>query len=310
MKFLYTTVLSLIITNKLIAQTNVVQDTKGETGLALGTAGVVAINAKDESISFSYGVPVFKSTDAKAPKHYMGASAKGKGKNGLAAILKNDEFQYDGNIGLFYFTDWVINDDVTLQWHGSADFLFNQFKLFDSSASIPFSKQVYDQNKSGYKLTVGANLLATVGKLSCLGGLSFNGGNKNNTGDLKAIEVATYTTMVDPLTLQTRIIQKDKSTAYSIKEYKPSLGYFNINMDLGAQVFKQGLLMFHPRWSVQEERKPQFNPAIGLYFTKSQAPLDVVAGIQLQVSDWANTAESIKTRKERTVVNIVAGFSF
>lgn len=301
------------------AQTSVVQDTKGETGLAFGNTGIVAINAKDESISFSFGILINRKRDSilsltkdvsKIPRKYIGFSAKAKGKNGLANVFKNDEFQYDGNFGAFYFTEKLLVDGV-FQFHTSVDFLFNQFKLYDSSASIPFNKQVFDKNKSGYKFTVGGNIINKLSKgVNYLVGLSLNGGAKNNTGDLKAFEVSNSVTQTNTATLSTRIIQKDKSSAYSFYEYRPSVNYFNVNIDFGTQIFKQIFVLAHPRWSVQAEREPQFNPAAGIYIGKSGSPSEIVAGFQVQVLDWYNAVNSDKSRAQRTVLNIIAGFSF
>src|SRR6476660_8660543 len=118
-------VLLLMFGNFVMGQTSVVQDAKGETTLALGTQGVVAINTKDESISFSYGV-CLSAKDTTKPQmkfDYAGIAVKGKGKNGLINVVKNDEFQYDGSIGLFYFRDKVLSNNALLQYHGSADSL-------------------------------------------------------------------------------------------------------------------------------------------------------------------------------------------
>jgi hypothetical protein len=312
MKLFHLLSLFLLITASALSQTSIVQDTKGETALTLGSAGVVAINAKDESISFSYGILLNKET-ARARKDfdYMGISVKGKGKNGLINIIKNDEFQYDGSIGIFYFKDSVLDNNRNIQFYASSDFLFSQFKLYDSSSSIPFSNQVFGKNSQGFKITAGINLEGKLfGPIPYLLGIAVNGGQRNNSNDIKAIEVANFFTQIDPLTSQVRSIQKDKNSAYSIKDFKNNLRFTNFNIDFGPQFFCQYLLLFHSRWSVQEFRKPQFNPAMGLYFTKTGEPLRVVAGIQVQTLDWANTSQSIKTRSERTTLNIVAGFSF
>jgi len=315
MKVYHFILLLLLIQISATAQTSVVQDTKGETTLALGNVGIVAINAKDESISFSYGISLNKEKGKNAAPRksfdYLGINVKGKGKNGLMNVLKNDEFQYDGNVGLFYFNDRVFTDGKIFQWYVSSDFLFSQFKLYDSSSSIAYSKQLFDKNSQGYKVTAGINLSGKLfSPIPYLLGIAVNGGHKNNSNDIKTVEVANFITQYDPVTNQTRSIQKDKSNAYIIKDYNNSLAYSNINIDFGPKLFKQFLLLLHSRWSVQEARKPQWNPAIGLYITKAGAPLEVVAGIQVQTLDWSNTSESLKTRSERTTINIVAGFSF
>lgn len=326
-------IIFFIISYPIIAQTNVVQDTKGETSLSTGNTGVVAINAKDESISFSYGILLDKVNDSveNASKrntfNYLGISVKGKGKNGLISAIKNDEFQYDGSIGLFYFQDRTFNEneenriykntknknsnDILFQWHVSGEFLFSQFKLYDNSQSLSFDKQIYDNNSKGYKITGGINYMRKLTKsIPYILGAALNGGHKNNSGDLKSLEISNIITQYDPITLQTRSIEKDKTSAYDVNQYKKSLAYSNFNIDIGPQFFNQYLLLLHSRWSVQDDRKPQWNPALGLYFTKSGAPLEVVAGIQVQTLDWYNTSSSLKTRSERTTINIVSGFSF
>ena len=305
----------LMVVNFTLAQTSVVQDAKGETSLPMGKQGVVAINSKDESISFSYGIYLDKpdtiTTSPITRYNYGGIAVKGKGKNGLINIVKNDDFQYDGSIGLFFFQDNIVSDNTTVQWYGSADFLFSQFKLYDSSPEISFDKQVYDENSKGFKLAAGTNIYGALG--TCVPyvlGIQVNGGQKNNTGGLKQIEISEIEMQTDPLTGQIRYIEKNQQNAYSFADYSDSLWYSNFNVDLGPQLFTQYLLLVHSRWSVMEGRKPQWNPAIGLYFTKTGAPKEIVAGIQVQTLDWSNSAMSEKSRGERTVFNIVAGYSF
>lgn len=329
----YILLIILFFTNfSLVAQTSVVQDTKGETSLSIGNTGVVAINAKDESISFSYGILLNKSKDRDVNAepdfvfNYLGVTVKGKGKNGIINAIKNDEFQYDGSIGLFYFQDRTYkkdeankdnknknknDNDNLFQWHLSSEFLFSQFKLYDNSPSLSFDKQIYDNNNKGYKITGGINYMGKLTKsLPYLLGIALNGGHKNNTTDLKSLEISNIITQYDPITNQTRSIEKDKTNAYDVNQYKKSLAYSNFNIDVGPQFFDQYLLLLHSRWSVQDDRKPQWNPALGLYFTKSGAPLEIVAGIQVQTLDWYNTSSSLKTRNERTTINIVSGFTF
>lgn len=299
--------------NYAIAQTSVVQDAKGETALAMGKEGVVAINTKDESISFSYGISIDKidTTQIQKTHNYIGIAVKGKGKNGLINIVKNEEFQYDGSLGLFYFRDIIVSNNTIAQLHCSADFLFSQFKLYDNSPNLAFDKQLYDNNNQGYKVTGGVNLFGRLyRKIPYILGVSINGGEKNNTGDIKPIEISITETQTDPITGQIRTIQKDKSNAYNISQYKNHLMYSNLNIDFGPKILDQILLLTHFRWSVQEDRKPNFNPAAGLYFTKTGAPTEVVAGIQVQTLDWNNNGNSTKSRGERTLVNIVAGYSF
>ena len=299
--------------NYAYAQTSVVQDAKGETSLAFGKEGVIAINSKDESISFSYGISIDKidTTGIKSSYNYMGMSVKGKGKNGVFNILKNDDFQYDGSIGLFYFRDKIISDNTIFQFYASSDFLFSQFKLYDTTSDLAFDKQVYDENSRGYKVTGGINLFGKLCKsIPYILGFSINGGQKNNTADLKQVEISLSETQVDLITGQVRVIEKDKKSAYQISDYLNNLMYSNVNIDFGPKLFDQFLLLAHSRWSVQENRKPHWNPALGLYFTKTGAPTEVVAGIQVQTLDWNNNAGVEKSRGERTLVNIVAGYSF
>lgn len=154
------------------------------------------------------------------------------------------------------------------------------------------------------------NVHAFKGSITYVVGFSINGGQKNNTADLKQVEISNSETLIDPITGQVRIIQRDKKSAFQVSEYVNNLNYSNINIDFGPKLFDQILLLVHSRWSMQEERKPQWNPAIGLYFTKTGAPTEIVAGIQVQTLDWNNNSEVEKSRGERTLVNIVAGYSF
>ncbi|MDR6781898.1 hypothetical protein ABIE26_001613 [Pedobacter africanus] len=306
----------LLINADAFSQTTVVQDTKGETALPVGAGGVVSINAKEESISASYGITLknLKKLNEGSLKNpnYIGVNFKAKGKNGLASIAKNGEFQYDGSVGVFYFQDI---DDKTVpynslfQYYVGMDMIFSQFKLYNPD--LGFDKQVYDKNRMGYKATLGGSFNGKLTeKIPLVIGLAVNGGQKNNTGDLKAVDISNSSTVTDPVSGNIRTVQKDKTSAYQLSEYRNSVSYMNINADFGPRLFTQYQVLLHARWSMQEGRKPQWNPAAGLYFTKSGAPSEIVAGLQVQVIDWYNTAASTKSRGERTTFNVVAGFSF
>ncbi|WP_207425694.1 hypothetical protein [Pedobacter sp. SYSU D00535] len=301
-------------------QTSVVQDAKGETSLPVGVGGVVAINAKNESISASYGIPLKKQGAGVNPPpiynhNYLGISFDAKGKNGIANVIKNDEFQYDGSLGAYYFQNF---DDrrgpanTTLQYHLSFNLLFSQFKLYDPARD--FSKQVYDKNKGGFKIQSGLNHTFHIGddatKPLLITGIAINGGERNNTGDLKTIEVSNSVSITDAGTGTTRVVQSDKSTPYNLSQYKHSVGFWNINADFGTRLREHYILLVHPRLSGQGDRKRQWNPAAGLYFTKDGAPSEIVAGFQVQILDWDNSAGSTKSRSQRTTFNVVAGFSF
>lgn len=299
-----------------LAQTSVIQDSKGETSLTIGTSQVVAINAKDESVSASFGWPVSSKPDTLAGYSrwkYMGGSAKVKAKSGVAPIFKGEDFQFNGNVGIFYFEDWTNHpkrQDLIFQWNVAANFTFNRYKLLDTLSGLAFDEQVYDKNNRGYKFELGINVIDPLGsKSNYLLGVAVNGGEKDNTDELSALEVSTYTTQMDT-SGNMRIVQKSKKSAYDITKHKQELSFFNFNVDFGRQLGDRFLLLGHSRWSVLEGRAPQWNPAFGFYITKDGAPLEVITGIQVQVLDLFNTAASDKTRIDRTSLNIVAGYSF
>jgi len=297
------------------AQTTVIQDTRGESALDMGIKGVVAVNAKDESLSFSWSKLLLDTTAENRSRlthlSYIGISVQGKGKSGISSVLKDGDFQYDGSLGGFYTYSMLPTDNSNLgyiQLNFAASYLFSQFKLYDGSAA--YADQVYSKNQSGYKLSVNGNWQPESTKIPFVLGLTFNGGQKNNTADLTAADISDYTLSTDPLTGKQRIVEQDKKSAYNLSEFRKDVAYFNFNLDAGPQLFKQFLLLAHSRWSAQEGRKPQWNPAMGLYFTKKGAPLEAVAGLQVQTLDYFNTAGSTKSRQDRTVLNLVAGFSF
>ena len=63
-------------------------------------------------------------------------------------------------------------------------------------------------------------------------------------------------------------------------------------------------------YAIDKGLKPSFNPAFGFYILGQGAPLDAVAGIQIQTQDWINARESKKNRWERTTFVLTAGFPF
>lgn len=322
MKIIYKVAMTIVTVNLVVmvhAQTTVIQDTKGESALDLGTRGVVAVNAKDESISFSWSKSLADSTKldrngnqrALNNLSYVGISVQGKGKNGIFNALKEGDFQYDGSIGPFFTYSRLPGKDWKygyLQVNVAASYIFSQLKLFDTT--LAYTGQVFNKNESGYKLSINANWYPESRKLPFIVGVALNGGQKNNAAELVSADVADYSLIVDPVTNKQRLVAENKVSAYSTASYRGNLAYFNFNVDFGPQLFKQFLLLGHSRWSVQAERKPQWNPAVGLYVTKKGAPLEAVAGIQVQILDYFNTAALLKSRQERTVVNLVAGFTF
>lgn len=294
-------------------QTSVVQDAKGETSLNLGSEGIVAVNAKEESLSFSFGANVGTLANANSRTDtYLGIKAKAKAKNSISSLIKSENFQYDGSLGFFAFqTKTHLTGPVNRTDHFfiSADYLLSRIKLFDQSR--PFADQIIDEAPGGFKLSLGYSQENQItGLFPYVFGISVNAGQKNNTDELKALSIGNIITYSDPLSGQTRSVQQDVISAYDFGKYKNSISFFNFNADIGPQLGTRFLFLLHPRYSVMQYRKPQFNPAVGFYLTGGGAPLEIVAGIQVQIQDYANTAKSDRSRGERTVLNLVAGFVF
>ncbi|OCA80557.1 hypothetical protein BBH99_00195 [Chryseobacterium contaminans] len=303
------------------SQTSMVEDTKGESALSLGSLSVISVNAKDESLAFSTGWN-FSRFEKDPEKMYWGVTLKAKGKNGVFNIIKNKDFQYDGNIGLFIgylsapseYSDALNSSvlDVTMRnTIFSIEFLTSQFKLYNNSSNIKFTDQIYGKGTYGYKIAIGHNGQGSIkNKVPYVFGIQLNGGKKNNSSDLNYIEIGDVSYETDINTNTTREIVRGKVLAYDLKEFRDNLGYFNINSDFGVQVKSRFLFILHWRYSVMQGFKPRYNPGFGFYLTKEGEPTRIVCGIQYQSLDLFNVEKSQKSLGQRSSLNMIAGYSF
>lgn len=290
------------------AQTSVLQDAKGETSLALGSSNVIAVNASEKSISFSYNgnIKAWTPEDGRR-RWYVGATAKNSTKDNFSTIIKDGRFKLKGELGPFINVDFTTKGNLLWSLYGSVVFSFNRYDVYD--ATLAFDSQIQSKSYVGTKATLGGNgFFAFRKNAAFLFGLSLNTGSGDNSADLSTLEVSDVSTITSGTTI--RQVKSNVKNPFDSKSYYQQISVSNINADLGLQVFKRYSIIFSPRVSAMAIRHPQFNPALGLYLSQDRSPLDIVAGLQVQTLDWFNTSESDKSRGARTIFNAVAGYVF
>lgn len=301
-----------------MAQVGVVQDAKGETSLVIKD-DIVAINAQDGSISFSGGFQLKRTDGCDKPRNWIGITGKANGKDAIASVVKQGDFKFDGEFGAYFFQT-TINDECStdtvksakiFQWYGALNMTITQFSLFDSTQV--YLDQLSDRSKVGPKVNFGLNYYP--GDLKIMGrkigasilGASINFGSAGNLGDLDPYKITTVATYPGPGT-QTRLVQSNEKTVYRYADYVDNLSYLNINLDLGIIVFERFPIIFQSRYSANTQRKPQWNPGIGIYLNKDGAPTEIVAGFQYQIIDFFDTREKGNSISDRGLLNVVAGY--
>jgi hypothetical protein len=301
----YTLLVLLLLPAMAKAQVSVIQDSKGESTLPIG-GGTVAINSSESSLAFSGG----KGSNC---GWYWGVLGKAKTKKGIANVYAKGDFNLQGNLGGFALYNFSADKNTAhlFQAFASASITRSQFKLLDTLKS--FDNQIYSESFTGFKIEIGINsdAISLMQKLNLLGGIGFNFGKKDNSDELSSLSVATSKSISSGNTV--RHISSDISTPFDSNQYNENLTFTNINVDIGTGIGDRFLLIYHWRVSGTEGLKPSYNPALGLYLNKPGRPLEVVAGIQMQIIDYrgnrlADGSES--TRNDRSVINLVAGYNF
>lgn len=311
-------IVNLVITFYAHAQFSVIQDGEGETSFQIFTANTLLINAEKESIGFSFSPKEF--TNVQKGKYWT-ITLSANAKDGTSNLFKGGEFQFSGKLGgnlIFDATDYGGRDDVkdvNFVYHFLGfEGLYSRNNLFD--ASKPFDDQIYEQTNLGFRLNYGLNLQNVKYEntiFNFLGaftaGISGSFGLKDNTDILDEMEIITSEqTITNGSSIRT---VSETSTVYLADEIERNQMFARLNFDFGKYIIsKRFFSNLHMTYAFDENYKPSFNPALGLYVTAKGAPIEAIVGLQVQTKDWSNNRNSEKDRWERTSIVLTAGFPF
>ncbi|MDP5199812.1 hypothetical protein [Flavobacterium sp. DG2-3] len=308
----------LIIVNLIIAfyghaQFSVIQDGEGETSFQVFQASTLLINAEKESIGFSFSPKEF--VNGSNQKYWI-ITLSANAKDGTSNLFKGGEFQFSGKLGgnlVFDVTDYGKGATGNLVSHFvGLEALYSRNNVFDISK--PFEDQISEQTNLGFRLNYGLNLQnVAYDKLKFLGaftlGISGSVGLKDNSDILDEMEIITSEQIITNGST-TRTVS-ETSKVYLADEVERNQMFARLNFDFGKYIIsKRFFSNLHMTYAFDENYKPSFNPALGLYVTAKGAPIEAIVGLQVQTKDWTNNRNSEKDRWERTSIVLTAGFPF
>jgi hypothetical protein len=140
-------------------------------------------------------------------------------------------------------------------------------------------------------------------------GISGSGGIKDNTDQLDTDQITTVLseqTNGDETRLHTRT-----EDVYLAPLLNRSGSFGTFNFDIGHHLANDRLFLnLHFSHKLYEDIKPELSSAIGLFFIRAGAPLEAVAGIQLQTRDIADSSNSGLNFAAKSSLVLTVGFPF
>lgn len=313
MKKVISTLVFMLYVELAFGQFSVIQDGEGETSMQLLGSNVIAINAAKTSIGFS--IRPKKLTNKNT--NYWTITSTVNAKEGTSNIFKGGGFQLSGKIGGNYIidkTDYKQPTPNLLYNFLGIEILFSRYTVFDSTKV--FDDQIDDQANIGVRVNYGwnfENIRINKPILKLLGdftfGLSASFGIKDNSDIIEQVSVITssndFTSNSTTRTISTTC------NAFDITKLTTSKFFARANFDFGKYTFNKRILAnLHFTYAVDKGFDPILNPAFGIFVTADGAPLEAIAGIQLQAKDWFNSRDEDKSRWERTAIVLTVGFPF
>lgn len=294
---------SLFFGCSLFGQTNIIQDGDGETSLQT-IGNLITFNTADASIGFNFSPSEITNKD----KFIWSISGSLGSKEGTTKIFSKGKLNFDGKLGMQIITvaDPTNGERGIKHWFFGTELLYTRINVFDSLKV--FEEQVYVKNNLGFRVNGGWNKQSTKKRFSY--GVALSGGLKDNSDEFDPNDIITTISTITEDN-QIRTLSSTES-AYDITKLEKNKLFGKVNMDIGNYIgsTKRLFANFHINYAFQQNVKPSFNPAIGLFYTEDGAPLEAVVGVQLQTKDWSNTHDSEYSRWERTSLIITAGFPF
>jgi hypothetical protein len=314
MKKLVSILIFLLYLKLAFGQFSVIQDGEGETSLQLLGSNVIAINAAQTSIGFS--IRPKKLTNINT--NYWTITSSVNAKKGTSNIFKGGEFKLSGRFGGNYIldkTDYKQSDPNFIYQFFGIEVLCSRYHVFDSTKV--FDDQIEDQTNIGIRINYGwnfENIRIDEPILNLLGdftsGVSVSLGTKDNTDLIEQVEVITSSGNIYSDNSKTRTISTT-TNAFDITKITTNKFFARFNFDFGKHTFNQRILAnFHLTYAVDKGFNSVLNPAFGIFVTVDGAPLEAIAGIQIQTKDWFNSRNNDKNKWERTAIVLTAGFPF
>ncbi len=303
MKTLSILIIIIMSNNYAFSQASVIQDGDGETSYQIDRS-LFTLNATNTAVGFSIG--------SLLNNHDLNFNGSFEAKNGTAKIFDDGKLSFSGKVGATF----IYNDSaprgrgeagpVSIKhWYFTGEILHSKLNIYDSLKS--FKEQVYIEKTLGFKLTIGRNWINSFWGVTA--GMSISGGIKDNSDKLEQSEIITST-----FTQSEGIMTRTHSTTenvYTFKEFQSDKKFSSLNFDIGDHIWNGRLFPnFHLNYSIMEDFKPILDTSIGLFYMENGAPLEAIAGVQLQLSDVNNTLKSDLNTWERASLVLTIGFPF
>ena len=263
-------------------------DAESQTALVLEEGGAVSVNFTDNSAKIGY----FRKVTGKEWSY--GFEFKGKAVDGFSSLFDGETVKPEAEFNLSLGYQPVKHQSAEDAIQGDPDsfvrdwwsvfrigYRRGEYKLIVEAAD--FSDQVVDESLDSPSVGVFFNALL---RGNFLGGIGLEYGKANNYSRLKkvkAIEVRTIGTDASV----TRTIEKEVQGREGTYE---EFNKLSANLDLmwvpGSGLFDYQVgIDFFVRFSNGSERGSVFEPGIGLFVLKENAPSQIVAGITAQRDD-------------------------
>jgi hypothetical protein len=305
MKHFYTGIFILLSIASANAQTSVIQDGDGETAYTTG-ASIITLNAAKSELSFSV-------TAKDDVIRHWNLTGSFEAKEGTAKLFSENKLQFNGSLGFQYFRNCTkepdrddIGDISIEHFNYGVKALYSKISVYDATAA--YEDQIFGQSNFGFKANVGYVWIKSIlGEWSL--GLSLSGGIKDNTDALDQDEIITvYDEQVNGT--DTRVHAKTEDV-YLAGLINRNGAFGNLNVDFGHHFLKSRYYgNIHFNYKAYDEVKPMLSSAIGLFFMKNGAPLEAIAGIQLQTKDLGDTSGAGLNLLEKTSLVLTVGFPF
>jgi len=275
------------------------EDEKGDSSIFLKDGGGFAhVNVSDTSVKLGH---IFERTDK---NYFFGFEVTGKLSGDFASLFESHkpspEAKFNAFIGRKFLFSKKPNDQptkgpLTDDWLTfRMGYRRARYKLLDEGNT--FANQVRKQSFDGFSAIVAYNAQFKSKRGPYIFGVTGGAERRNNVDDLDEVEVNDQVFTSLSGTTQRSVVAKQTALTGTYKE----MTAVPIRTDFvwfPAQFKSQIGLNFFTRSNVGQGDK-NFEPGVGLFFSKEGAPTRVIGGI------------SISLRDGKARVGLVAGYNF
>jgi len=296
-------------------QTSIFSDGTGQSAFKISGTAITA-NTKDESLDIAFDVLKRKKVKRVGSYDFFKRWAVDlnlTATKGISSIKSSDGFPINANLGIY--RGWkkspgLIAGNDMRETYISINVLSESDQLYDLTKATADAS--YAKTYPGWKAAIGRFGYCK----NTLWGMELNFGQATNASQLTQ---ATVSTLQNSSATDSVKVFKEQ-LAYSSSEFRSGQFNVHVNADLAfllnsseiVDTTKKILPIFlglHFRYVGYQLSKPQFNPAIGVYFGKIGAPRNVNLGVNMQFVDLTNALNAKSSNAwKRSTLGLTAGY--